>query len=87
MTIEFVLCIPVAKKLIYSLPMALEMKTECEKCGRALSAGGEAYICTYECTFCGDCAVTMKSICPNCSGELVPRPRAGKINRAIIGET
>ena len=59
--------------------MALEMKKECEKCGRTLPAGGEAYICAYECTFCGDCAKGMNSICPNCGSELVRRPRA-KLN-------
>ncbi|MBV9617900.1 MAG: DUF1272 domain-containing protein [Verrucomicrobia bacterium] len=62
--------------------MALEMKKECEKCGRPLPANGEAFICTYECTFCRDCATLMESICPNCGGELVERPRAGKVNRA-----
>jgi hypothetical protein len=62
--------------------MALEMKKECEKCGQALAADGEAFICIYECTFCHDCATAMESICPNCGGELVQRPRAGKVNRA-----
>ena len=65
--------------------MALEMKKECEKCGRVLTADGEAYICIYECTFCSKCTEEMNSVCPNCSGELVRRPRAGKINRAISG--
>jgi hypothetical protein len=66
--------------------MALEMKKECEKCGRALPVAGEAYICVYEYTFCRDCADSMNSSCPNCGGELVPRPRAGKVNRAATGE-
>jgi len=61
--------------------MALEMKKECEKCGRALPADGEAYICTYECTFCRDCSASLNSVCPNCGGELVSRPRAGKVNQ------
>jgi len=87
MMIEFALCIPVAKNLIYTLTMALEMKTECEKCGGTLTGSDEAYICTYECTFCGTCAKEMNAICPNCGGDLVRRPRAGKINRAIIGES
>ncbi len=66
--------------------MALELKKECEKCGRALTpAESEAYICTYECTFCGKCTREMNSVCPNCGGELVRRPRAGKISRAING--
>ncbi|HEU4641330.1 MAG TPA: DUF1272 domain-containing protein [Gemmatimonadaceae bacterium] len=55
--------------------MALEMRTTCEKCGRALAAGGAAFICSYECTFCPDCTAAMRNVCPNCGGELVPRPR------------
>jgi hypothetical protein len=66
--------------------MALEMKKECEKCGSALSADGEAFICIYECTFCPDCAASMNSICPNCGGEIVLRPRVGKVNR-VSGST
>ncbi len=67
--------------------MALEMKNECEECGRALPADGEAYICAYECTFCGDCVAALKSICSNCGGELVRRPRAEKVKRAASGAT
>ena len=36
---------------------------------------GTAFICSYECTFCGDCAEAMELRCPNCGGELVARPR------------
>ena len=52
--------------------MALDMK---EKCGDAVESTGEAYICTYECTFCKDCTDEMNAVCPNCGGELVQRPR------------
>lgn len=32
-------------------------------------------MCTYECTFCAECADTrLHGICPNCGGELVRRP-------------
>ena len=55
--------------------MALQMKPECEKCHKPLPANGEARICSYECTFCENCCTTMQGICPNCSGELVKRPR------------
>ncbi|PYM02764.1 MAG: DUF1272 domain-containing protein [Verrucomicrobia bacterium] len=55
--------------------MALEMRAKCERCGSELSLSGEAYICSYECTFCENCSKEMKSICPNCGGELVRRPR------------
>ena len=34
-----------------------------------------ARICTFECTFCADCADDVfGGICPNCGGELVRRP-------------
>ena len=55
--------------------MALLMKSECEKCERKLEADGEAFICSYECTFCRECSDAMKAVCPNCGGELVRRPR------------
>ena len=55
--------------------MALEMRSECERCGAALAAAGDARICSYECTFCIACADAMDDTCPNCGGELVPRPR------------
>lgn len=55
--------------------MALEMRKECEKCHATLTADGPAFICSYECTFCSSCATAMKHICPNCRGELLPRPR------------
>ena len=51
------------------------MRTECERCHRALGAGDEAAICSYECTFCLACAETLDATCPNCGGELVRRPR------------
>jgi uncharacterized protein len=55
--------------------MALQMKGECEKCRRQLPAESIAMICSYECTFCQECSAAMKNICPNCSGELMQRPR------------
>jgi uncharacterized protein len=55
--------------------MALEMREACERCGVALAADGPASICSYECTFCVECATEMEHVCPNCNGELVARPR------------
>ncbi len=55
--------------------MALDMKPVCEKCGCELLNDAEAYICSFECTFCPDCTLAMKHICPNCSGELLRRPK------------
>jgi two-component system, LytTR family, sensor kinase len=57
------------------LSMTLQMKERCGKCMAALSHDGEAYICSYECTYCGDCASNLQSVCPKCGGELVYRPR------------
>jgi hypothetical protein len=57
----------------------LEMRTKCEKCETELFPGTtDARICSFECTFCAPCATEMNDTCPNCGGELVPRPaRAG----------
>jgi hypothetical protein len=55
--------------------VALEMRTECERCGTALSPEGAARICTFECTFCVSCTDELDGVCPNCGGELVARPR------------
>jgi hypothetical protein len=55
--------------------MALAMKPACETCGAALPEAGTAFICSYECTFCSQCAGSGARRCPNCQGELVRRPR------------
>ncbi|MFL5926669.1 MAG: DUF1272 domain-containing protein [Gaiellaceae bacterium] len=55
--------------------MPLEMRTVCERCSVALAPGGEARICSYECTFCAACARELQHVCPNCGGELLARPR------------
>jgi hypothetical protein len=55
--------------------MALEMRNVCERCGAALAPHDEAYICTFECTYCPSCTQAVNAVCPNCSGELVRRPR------------
>jgi uncharacterized protein len=55
--------------------MSLEMRTVCERCGVQLIVDGDARICSFECTFCPACSAAMADICPNCSGELVARPK------------
>ena len=55
--------------------MTLEMRTQCERCEAVLSPDGDAFICSYECTFCAACTQAMSQVCPNCGGELVRRPR------------
>lgn len=54
----------------------LELRPNCECCDRDLPpASTEAFICTFECTFCQDCATrVLAGQCPNCSGNLVQRP-------------
>jgi hypothetical protein len=55
----------------------LQLRPNCECCDRDLPPGSpDARICSFECTFCRDCAETvLKGTCPNCAGELVARPR------------
>jgi len=32
-------------------------------------------ICTFECTFCSDCAENvLRGVCPNCGGNFTQRP-------------
>nr|WP_250810921.1 DUF1272 domain-containing protein [Neorhizobium tomejilense] len=54
----------------------LELRPNCECCDKDLPPESrEAMICTFECTFCADCATdVLKGTCPNCAGELVRRP-------------
>ncbi|MEO6003502.1 MAG: DUF1272 domain-containing protein [Opitutus sp.] len=56
--------------------MALELRPNCECCNRDLPPDShDAYICTFECTYCVDCASTkLQFVCGNCGGELVRRP-------------
>lgn len=56
--------------------MALEIRPNCEYCDKDLPAQStEARICSYECTFCANCAETkLLGVCPNCGGGFVPRP-------------
>jgi uncharacterized protein len=58
--------------------VSLEMRDGCERCGAGLVAEGEAFICSYECTFCPACAGELARVCPNCGGELVLRPKREK---------
>ena len=55
----------------------LELRPSCEHCTTPLDPeGDDARICTFECTFCARCATwELLGICPNCTGELVVRPR------------
>jgi hypothetical protein len=53
----------------------LELRPNCELCDRDLPPQADARICSYECTFCVECAeVALQNVCPNCGGGFVPRP-------------
>lgn len=54
----------------------LDLRPNCECCDRDLAPDSrDAMICTFECTFCTDCADgALAGVCPNCGGELVRRP-------------
>ena len=58
----------------------LAMRPDCERCGADLPADAPgAFICSFECTFCAECAEALDEHCPNGAGELMDRPtRVGK---------
>ena len=54
----------------------LQLRPNCECCDADLPPDStDAYICSFECTFCRDCVEALDQRCPNCGGELTPRPR------------
>ena len=54
----------------------LALRPNCECCDKDLPPGAaDAMICSFECTFCRDCVESkLGGRCPNCTGNLVPRP-------------
>jgi hypothetical protein len=56
--------------------MALELRPNCECCDIDLPPNAtNAWICTFECTFCTTCVETvLENVCPNCGGGFAPRP-------------
>jgi len=57
--------------------LMLELRPNRECCDCDLSAdSAAARICSFECTFCADCATgVVGGCCPTCGGELLARPR------------
>ncbi len=55
----------------------LALRPSCECCDTDLPPESPlARICSFECTFCATCAERhLHGVCPNCGGELLPRPR------------
>ena len=55
--------------------MALELRPTCENCNKKLPADAlDAWICSFECTFCSSCVKRLNNVCPNCGGGFMPRP-------------
>ena len=54
----------------------LEIRPNCEHCGKNLpNSSTEAMICSFECTYCKDCAINIfENVCPSCAGNFVERP-------------
>ncbi|RWO07719.1 MAG: DUF1272 domain-containing protein [Mesorhizobium sp.] len=54
----------------------LELRPNCECCDKDLPPEAtDALICTFECTFCADCAANvLGGACPNCGGNFSARP-------------
>ena len=54
----------------------LELRPNCECCDRDLPPEAtNAVICTFECTFCADCAQgVLAGTCPNCGGNFSAHP-------------
>jgi uncharacterized protein len=54
----------------------LELRPGCEHCAKPLPpAATDAMICSFECTFCRDCATgLLRNVCPNCGGGFSARP-------------
>ncbi len=54
----------------------LELRPNCECCDKDLPPdASDALICSFECTFCADCAeAVFAGRCPNCGGNFSARP-------------
>lgn len=61
----------------------LQLRPICEHCAAALPPDSpHARICSFECTFCSACAHDLlQDVCPNCGGNLVPRPIRPRVDR------
>ena len=61
----------------------LQLRPNCEACDKDLPPdAADAWICTYECTFCADCVATvLHNVCPNCGGGFEKRPVRPKTAR------
>jgi hypothetical protein len=61
----------------------LELRPDCQRCGTDLPAHVPgAFICSFECTYCAECADALDERCPECGGELTDRPTRSKAKLA-----
>ncbi|MTI30274.1 DUF1272 domain-containing protein [Xanthovirga aplysinae] len=60
----------------------LELRPSCEHCGKNLPQDStEAMICSFECTYCKECAQEVfQNVCPSCGGGFSPRPIRPKVH-------
>lgn len=66
----------------------LNLHPNCECCDKDLPPEStEAYICSYECTFCVSCVENvLHNVCPNCGGGFCLRPiRPAQARRKGVG--
>lgn len=63
----------------------LQLRPNCECCDADLPPEAtDARMCSFECTFCAQCAdQVLSGRCPNCGGELLARPRRAA---ALLGQ-
>lgn len=63
----------------------LELRPNCEGCNKYRRPESlEAYVYTYECTFCACCVKNLlMNVCPNCGGGFAPRPIRPKKERRV----
>ena len=55
--------------------MAVELRPNCEHCNKKLPPHAlDAWICSFECTFCSSCVKRLGNVCPNCGGGFMTRP-------------
>ena len=59
------------------LKLMTATKDKCEKCGKPVPGVADAFCCSFQCTFCPDCASGYNHVCPNCSGQLTTRSISG----------
>lgn len=58
-------------------------KSICEKCEKILAVHTDDNSCSFQCTFCDECATALEFVCPNCGGELETRRRLKNLKPGV----